>query len=423
MNELKIKVLTMIILFLFSVSASAQTAQWRGENRDGHFNETGLMQSWPEQGPELLFSVEELGRGFSMPVVDDGIIYVTGNKDSMDYLSAIDLKGNIRWSVPYGYAWYKSNPEARSTPTIFENMVYVISGSGEVVCLNTQSGNIVWSVNAFEKFEGQFSEWGIAESPLLIDDKVIYTPGGYKTTMVALDRNNGQTIWMTESLKDSTAYVSPILAEYGGKKIIVGVLSNYIYGVDARDGTILWKYRYYDLKTPLWHPVAPVINCISPLYHDGHIYVTSGYNHAGVMLELNDDGTDIDFIWSDTILDCHHGGVVLTDGYIYGSNWINNSNGHWCCIDWDTGETKYVKEWECKGSVITAENLLYCYDERRGNVALVEPTPEDFKIISSFRIDKGTGPYWAHPSISGGKLFIRHGEVLMVYDISAKKSA
>lgn len=162
-----------------------------------------------------------------------------------------------------------------------------------------------------------------------------------------------------------------------------------------------------------------MINCISPLYNEGHIYVTSGYNHVGVMLELNEDGSDVNFVWKDTVLDCYHRGVVLINSYIYGSNWINNSFDHWCCIDWETGKTMYVREWESKGSMIMADNHLYCYDERRGNVALVEAIPDDFKIISSFRVQKGCGPHWAHPTIYDGKLLIRHGNVLMVYNIKA----
>ncbi len=417
MNEIKSSVCTAILMILTSFSAYSQAAQWRGMNRDGHFNETGLLTSWPGEGPELLFSVKGMGKGYSMPVVSNMTIYVSGNKDSMDYLSAVDMEGTIKWRVPFGHAWYQSYGETRSTPAIIDDRAYIISGSGDVACLNAETGDILWSVDGFEKFEGLCSEWGVAESPLVIDDKVIYTPGGFKTTMVALDKKSGQTVWMTESLNDSTAYVSPILAEYEGRKMIIGVLSNFIYGVDASDGTILWKYKYYDLETPQWHPVAPVINCISPLYHGNRIYVTSGYDHVGVMLELNADGTHVDFVWSDRTLDCHHGGVVLVDGYIYGANWINNSRGNWCCINWETGKTMYATEWETKGSTITADNHLYCYDERRGNVALVKIDPDGFNIVSSFRIQMGSGPHWAHPSICDGRLFIRHGDVLMVYDI------
>lgn len=404
-------------LIILSISGYSQTAQWRGENRDGHFNETGLLKSWPEEGPELLVAVEGMGRGFSMPVVDNETVYVTGNKDSMDYISAVDLEGNIRWSVPFAPAWYNSFPESRSVPAIIGDRAVVISGAGVVVCLDIETGETFWSVDGFNEFKGRCGEWGIAESPLVVDNKVICTPGGYETTMVALDFNTGETVWTTESLKDTAAYVSPILVDYAGKDMIVGMTASFVFGVDARDGAILWRYKYYDLETPLWHIWAPVINCISPVYRDGHLYITSGYNHVGVMLELNEEGTDVGMVWKDTVLDCHHGGVVLVDGYIYGSNWTDNSNGDWCCIDWETGQTMYVKEWQTKGSVITAENLLYCYDERRGNLALAEASPEGFNIISSFRIREGSGAHWAHPSISDGRLFIRHGDVLMIYDI------
>lgn len=402
---------------MFSGYTLSQKAQWRGENRDGHFNETGLLQSWPEDGPELLVNVKGMGRGFSMPIVDNETVYITGSKDAMDYLTKVDLEGNIEWSVPFASSWSKSFPDARSSPTVLGDRVVTISGSGVVACMDTESGSMLWSVDGFTKFEGRCGQWGIAESPLVVDGKVFYTPGGEQTTMVALDLETGKTLWATESLKDTSAYVAPILVEHGEKKIIVGMTASYVFGVDANDGTFLWTYKYFDLNTPLFHVWVPFINCITPVYRDGRLYVTSGYNHGGVMLELNEEGTDVSVVWSDTVLDSHHGGVVVFNDHIYGSNWIDNSNGNWCCIDWETGKIRYEKEWQTKGSVIAADNRLYCYEEKRGLLALVDPTPEDFNIISTFRIREGSGPHWAHPAISDGKLFVRHGDILMLYDI------
>jgi len=413
---MKGSILAICLVFMICV-VQAQEAQWRGENRDGQFHETGLLQQWPEEGPELLFSVEDLGRGFSEPVVDRGTVYVTGRKDTLDFLTAIDGEGNVLYSKPIAPSWSKSLAEARSAPAIIDGKVLVISGSGRVVCLEAESGNTLWSEDVFTDYKGRCGEWWVAESPLVFDGKVIYTPGGVQTTMVALDLNTGETVWATESLKDTAAYVSPIAYEYAGKRVIVGMTASYVFGVDAEDGTFLWTHRYYDIETPLWHVWAPVINCISPVYHDGRLYVTSGYDHVGVMFELNGDGTDVDIVWTDTVMDCHHGGVVLIDGHIYGSNWIDNGNGNWCCIEWETGRTNYVKKWNTKGSMITSDGLLYCYEEKRGNLALVRPTPEDFEIISSFRIPEGSGPHWAHPFISGGRLVVRHGDVLMAYNI------
>ena len=273
-------------------------------------------------------------------------------------------------------------------------------------------------MDAFNKFGGHFATWEIAESLLLVDNKIIYTPGGDKTTIVALDKGTGETVWMSESLHDSTAYVSPLLVHYKNKKMIVNVTANYIFGVDARNGKFLWTYKYSDLERPTWHPNAPVINTNTPLYHDGQLYVTSGYNHVGAMLRLSPNADEVTLVWSDSTLDNHHGGVVLVDGYIYGSNWINNSNGNWVCLDWNTGKPMYEKRWNTKGSIIAADGMLYCWEERRGNMALVKPTPKDFEIISSFRVRQGSGPHWAHPVIHEGILYIRHGDVLMAYDIS-----
>ena len=164
---------------------------------------------------------------------------------------------------------------------------------------------------------------------------------------------------------------------------------------------------------------AEVIKCVTPIYHDGKIYVTGGYDHGGFMLRLTDGGSNADIQWTDQVLDVHHGGVVLVEGYLYGSNWLSNNDGNWCCIDWNTGAKKWENHWKCKGSIISAEGLLYIYDERSGFVGLVRADPEKFDLISSFKISKGSGPYWAHPVIHNGKLYVRHGKALMAFNIKS----
>jgi hypothetical protein len=136
------------------------------------------------------------------------------------------------------------------------------------------------------------------------------------------------------------------------------------------------------------------------------------------MLSLSEDGNEVQLKWMNEDFDTHHGGNLFLDGYIYGSNFQNNSNGKWMCANWKNGHTNWESEWETKGSIITANGMLYLYEEKRGNVALVEPSPEGLKVISTFQITSGDGPHWAHPAIYHGKLFIRHGDVLMVYDLT-----
>jgi outer membrane protein assembly factor BamB len=301
--------------------------------------------------------------------------------------------------------------------------VYVLSGLGTISCINASDGKVNWSFNAAKKFDAVYGDWGVCESLLLVDDLVIYTPAGPRTSMVAIHKKTGETVWETESLDDTSAYVSPRLIKYGNQKIIVTLMARNLIGVDAANGKILWKYDYAALKPEnslkVW-PGAPKTNTITPLFKDGFLYITGGYNHVGAMFRLSEVGAAINLVWTDTVLDCHHGGVVLVDGYIYGSNWIDNSRGNWCCLDWSTGKAMYEQKWQTKGSIITGDGMLYLFDEKNGNVGLVKPGPGKFDLISSFKIPDGKGPCWAHPEIVDGILYIRRGDVLMAYDIRKK---
>lgn len=407
------------VLSLSQLSLGQVDAQFRGPDRNGVFPETGLLKSWPENGPELLWSREDLDRGFASVSVTNEAIYVAGLDGKDEYLTVLDHKGNTLWRLRYGGGCQRTHRDTRCTPTVEGSRIYLISGRGEVVCIDGDERKIDWSVPAFQKFQGEFWQWEIAESPLIVDDKVIYTPGGNQTSMVALDKFTGETVWQTESLKTPSAFVSPILVEMGGNKIIIGVLTEHIIGVDAESGKFFWTVKYHDIETPTFHEWAPKNNCVTPLYHDGRLFVTSGYDHVGIMFELKNGGTEIEQKWINKDLDNHHGQVVRFGSYIYGSNWLDNPIGNWCCVDWESGKTMYEKEWICKGSITAADGMLYCYEERRGNLALVTPTPDDFAIVSSFRITKGSGPHWTQPVIHNGILYIRHGKALMAYKISA----
>jgi len=418
-NMYKTRYILVVFLLVPIWLSGQEIAQWRGPERNGVYPETGLLDEWPEKGPEQLWSTEGIGKGFSSVSVLDGIIYATGWNDSIEYLTAINrTNGQILWQIPYGQSIQRSFKDTRCTPTIEGDRAYMISGRGEVVCVDLTQQHIAWNVDAFHQFEGESARWEIAESPLLVDNKVIYTPGGHKTTLVALDKQTGETIWTSETLHDTSAFVSPILIEREDNKIIVNVLSNYLIGVNAENGKIFWSYKYSELENPLRQNSATFINTISPLYKAGRLFITSGYDHTSAMFELSPDGTEISLVWSQPVMDTHHGGVVLHDGYLYGSTWINNREGNWACVEWETGELMYEKEWNNKGSIISADDKLVVYEEKMGFVALVKPSPEDFQVISSFKHNQGSGPHWSHPSIKDGVLYVRHGNTLTAYKIS-----
>jgi len=394
--------------------------QWRGPDRSGVFPDTGLLKTWPAEGPALVWLAEGIGKGHSSAVSDGKHVYVTGMKDSTDYLSALTMDGKLIWQVPFGRSWFATFPDTRTTPTVVGDLIYVVSGAGEVACINAGNGSVKWRFNGVEKFGAAYGDWGVCESPLVAGDRVIYTPAGHQTTMVALDRMTGNTVWQSECLHDTSAYVSPRLIRYAGKDIIVTLTATWFLGVDAANGEILWKFDYAGLQNEeslkVW-PGAPRTNTNTPLYDDGHLYITGGYDHAGAMFRLNDDARGVTLLWTDTTLDCHHHGVVKAGDYIYGSNWITNARGNWCCIEWKTGRTRYETPWQTKGAIIFADGMLYCYEEKQGNVGLVRATPEKFDLVSSFRMTAGKGPYWAHPTIHQGILYLRHGDALAAYDL------
>jgi len=404
------------VCFFLIYSVNAQVVQWRGPNRDGHFNETGLLKSWPADGPKQILEVEKIGKGWSSPVFFENMIYTSGMIDTLDYLSAIDMNGNIKWQVSYGRSWTKSYPDTRSTPVIEGDRIYVQSGTGRVACINRETGKEIWAVEVDKKFGSVYANWGNAETPLIVDDKIIATPAGESTSVVALNKMTGDLVWKTESVGGPRSYVSPTIYKYKDFRYILAATGTTLLAVEPETGKIAWTYNY--MKPGLWDQNGLIWANI-PTCKDDNIFLSMGYNYPAVMLKMDSTGTAVSEKFIDHTLDNHIGGLVLTDGYIYGSNWFNNSNGRWVCMDWKTGEIKYVTDWDTKGAIVIADGLLYGYNER-GKVGLIKPDPKGFDLISEFKISKGSGPHWAHPFIADGKLFIRHGDALMVYDIKEK---
>ncbi len=418
---MKTKTISIILLTFFAVSVKAQKiSEWRPENRTGVSAEKGLMKTWPAGGPDLLWSTDKLAKGFSSPSFGVSNIYITGLIGDEDVLFNLDLSGNILWQTVIGRAWNQSYPDSRATPTVEGNRVYTCSGFGDLACVDGSTGKIVWSYKGSDLNKGTYGNWGIAEALLIDGNKVYFSPGGPETMTIALDKAKGTVIWKSVSLNDKPGYVSPILVTYAGKKMIINVSMHFTFAVDASNGEILWKVANKESTDPnmsSWDP----IKCTTPLYNNGMVYVTGGYDFGGMMVKIADDGKSAKTIWTDDLLDNHHGGVVALNGYIYGSNWLNNSNGDWCCIEWKTGKKMWQEHWNCKGSIIAADGMLYIYDEKQGNIGLLNVNAEKFDLVSSFKVSQGNaGPFWAHPVIHNGILYIRHTNALMAYNIKAR---
>ncbi len=415
------KTFAILTLLLLVCAIKAQDiSEFREENRTGVSAETGLLKTWPAEGPGLLWSNLKLKKGYSSVSFGNDMVYTTGTDGQNDILYALDMNGTIKWQAAMGRAWNESYPESRATPTVEGKMVYTCSGYGDIACFEGTSGEMIWSYKGSEMNKGTYGNWGIAESLIIDGDKLYFSPGGPETATIALNKRTGARIWKSASLGDKPGYVSPILVQYAGYKMIINVSLGNLYAVNAENGEILWKVPH-PLSSDPGLRQFDLIKCTTPLYQNGMVYVTGGYDTGGMMVKIAADGKSASVAWTDTTLDDHHGGVVLIDGYIYGSNWLNNGNGNWCCIEWNTGKKMWEEKWNNKGSLIAAEGMLYIYDEKGGNVGLVRATPEKFDLVSSFKVNLGNmGPFWAHPAIHNGVLYLRHNNALMAYNIKVK---
>lgn len=411
---MKLSTLSLSVFLVFLFGACDEIAQWRGPARDGIYPEKNLLKEWPIDGPTLKIKIANVGKGLSQPVVYKNIIYVTGLKhDSLDVISAFDTEGKLIWEKGYSLAWQSTYPESRGTPTIEYNRIYLVGGMGDLVCLSTNGGEIIWRQEPLKDFEGKNMYWGNVESVLLTDKAALYVTGGDKTTVVAYDKKTGELLWKSKSTGGAKSYASSLLVEWKGKKIALIQTSTDLIGVDTKNGDVLWTYntiRYHTKKG-----AGEAAN--TPLFCNGDIFITYGNEQPAMLFSISADGKTISMKWKNDVLDTHHGGMVLFDGAIYASTMLDNIRGNWASVDWETGKTNWEEKWFTKGSIISADGMLYFYEEKSGNVALVKPDVKSLKVISTFKVTDGEGPHWAHPAIYNGCLYIRHGSVLLVYDI------
>lgn len=381
-----------------------EPTRWRGEQENGIYNETGLFKSWPETGPEIIWSYEGLGQGHSSPVTDGSYVYASGMLDKTGYLFKFDPSGMLISKYAYAPEFSESFYGTRSTPVIDGNLAYLLSGLGKLVCMDHTSGKIIWNKDLTKDFDGKVLQWGYNETVVIEGDILYCTPGGKVNNVVALDRYNGDLIWSCRGKGELSAYCTPLLFVHNGRKILATHTASHLIGIDAEKGTFLWSQP---------QPNEWSVHANTPIYSNGGLFYFSGYGQGAFKIKISQDGNSVSPDWSDKKFDSRIGGAVLVDGYIYGSGDYTRS---WQCINWETGETTYESTELSKGAVIYSDGMLYCYSER-GELGLVRADPAGFKVVSKTKVTLGTEQHWAHPMIYEGVLYLRHGNALIAYRI------
>jgi len=404
-----------ILSLSFGTTAAQEKSEWpcfHGIDRTNKSAETGLLKEWPENGPELLWTATGLGNGYSSVSITNGFVFTAGRKEKQTYVFAYDLEGKPVWEKPNGQAWEttmshaRTYTGARSTPTYNDGIVYHLGETGRLAAFDYKTGKEIWFINLREKFNAGIPEYGYAESVLIDGNRLYCNPAGNNGFMVCLNKKDGELIWANKEISGEAGYCSPVLAHFGGYHQIITMSSNSVYGVDTKTGSLLWRMSYEGQRS---------LNSTDPIIHNEYVFVTSGYGKGSMLIKLKTSGKKIipETVWQTELMDNHHGGVILHNGYLYGAG--HNSRG-WFCLDFMTGKEMWKSRG--KGSLVYAENMLYLLEEK-GTMKLVKATSEKYDEVSSFEVPEGgKGMYWAHPVVCGGRLYVRHTDKLFVYNIS-----
>lgn len=421
---------TLLGVFLYLTAVSGAQSDWprfRGPECTGICPETGLMQEVPEEGPPLLWRMEGCGTGYSSVAIVDGRILTMGDRpdggEKSQFVIAFDLDTQEElWATKVGPP-HKDG--SRCTPTVDGDHLYALGTAGDLVCLETATGELKWKKNLEQDFGGRMmSGWKWSESPLVDGDRLICTPGATDAVLVALDKHTGDLIWKSalpdigSRGKDGAGYSSVVVATIDGVRQYLTIVGRGAIGVAAETGDFLWGYNRI---------ANNVANIPSPVVRGNHVFVTTSYKTGSALLKLTKAGDAFDveevYFLGPREFENHHGGVVLVGDHIYGGDGQNN--GTPVCLDFLTGEIKWkAEDWKrearASGSaaILYADgNILFRY-QKRALVALIEANPDEFRVRGVFTAAVDDGPAWAHPVVHDGKLYLRAHDTLMCYDFS-----
>jgi len=443
---------TTLVLIAISVSW-ADWPQYLGPDRNAISMETGLKRSWPEEGPDVLWTFQ-LGEGYGGPAVSDGKVYVLDRiSGKQDVLRCIDLAcGKEEWTFAYDAPGKLSHPGSRTVPAIDGDFIYTCGGFGDVYCVDKNTHQPVWNKHVWQDFEDgdKPPNWGISQNPLIYGNLLILAAQTQKAGLVAYDKLTGEVQWTSQPFPTQAGYVSPTVVSIDGENQIVMISSNKpirgrdrreepppnrrvdddrrpsrerserrgegrrpprdaersrlsrAIGIEPKTGEILWTYQGWQCRTPV--PNVTVVG-------DGRLFITGGYGAGSAMIKLaKKDGVfAVTELYKTQDFGTHVHPPIHYKGHLYAHCTDNTGRRDgMVCIDLDGNvkwKTKRSPVFD-KGGFILADGLLFSIDGRKGILYLIEPDPEGFKELSSAKL-LDTNECWAPLALSDGKLLIR----------------
>ena len=379
---------------------------WRGPRRDGMCKETGLLKSWPEKGPKLLWKAKGLGEGWAAPAIVGDRLYTMGNADDKEWVLALDVSqgGKRVWASAIGPIRHKGGgyPGPRPTPTIDGNRLYTLGVAGDLVAMDTTKGDILWRHDLVKDFGGKIHDQGYSEAPLVDGPWVICTPGMEKNTIVALDKMTGKLVWAAP-VGDPAAHASIVKFTAGDVEQYVAFTGKGVVAVRAKDGKFLWRSNH------------EAINCMTCITSDQTVFFTNEHGCGLLSVQKTAAGFTAKELYSTKKMRNYHGDVILRDGTLYGSD-----KNYLVCLDYKTGDVRWSDRGPGFCSVLYADGCLYCRDEG-GPISLVEATPSGFHMKGRFeQPNRSSRRAWSHLVIANGRLYVRDQDLLLCYDVAGK---
>jgi len=395
--------LTLILLVGSGMVLAGDWPQFRGPNRDGISEETGLMVRWPESGPEVLWRTA-LGDGYSGISLAKKRIYTMFGKGADEFVVCLDaVSGEEIWRFRSDDQWKDTQGNGpRATPTVDGAFVYAVSANGKLYALAAKDGKQVWQHDLRKEYRAKIPRWGMSGSPLVEGNMLLVEVGANDALFVAFNKKNGKEIWRSEGGK--AGYTAPLAFTSNGVRQVIFFAARAVYSVSPEDGAVHWKLPW---KTD-WD-----VNAAMPIFiPPDKLFISSGYNTGSALLRVKggSGAVAVEEVWRNPEMKNQFSSSVLHGNHLYGFH-----NKILQCLDVKTGEMKWRMRDLGHGSLIYADGHLIVLGER-GQLVLIEATPEEYREKGRVQIFRGKT--WTLPTLSGGKLYLRDEKELLSLDIA-----
>lgn len=381
-----------------------------GPHRNGTSRETGLLKTWPADGPPTVWE-RPVGEGYSAPVTSRGRLVIFHRIGSNEIIECVDAQdgSRVHWKYEYPTEYedrYGYNGGPRSSPTIDGDHVYAYGAEGMLTCLEFETGRLLWQRHVNKEFHVPQEFFGVGTAPVIEGNLILLNVGGPNGAgVVAFVKDTGKTAWKVAN--DGASYSTPIVATVHGERLAIFHTADGLLVLEPETGAERYRYPFRSRTYESAIAATPVLN-------DDMVFLSATYDVGAVVLKLEPGG--LKEVWKDRLaMQNHWATSIYHEGYLYGMDGRHESGSNFRCIEFMTGSVIWTAyEGLGRASFIMADGHLIAIGER-GDLALIEVSPE--RYIEKARVRVLSYPVWTPPILSDGLLYIRDENVMKCLDL------